>query len=178
MSGVKDLLGGEEQNNDQQGSDISQAKSLVANVYSTDGDDKYKDVSGWEWFDSLAWEVTKENGTVRTSLKKLAPSGNHEEWYTRFQIYLAHYIGGVIGNLPELPDGEEPKGAVPLMDFLGFDEQDVAQYVVASEFELSDLNDAIKQARAEQAGNDEDDDSSMSDAAEDAYSDDEEQDDE
>lgn len=129
MSGVRDLLGESQQNDDGNDAELQQSKSLVANVYSTDKDDNYKNLSDWEWYDELAYKVTANGGTVRNSLKRLAPSGSHEEWYCKFQTNLAHYIGDIIGTLPELPEDEEPKGATPLMEFLGFDSGDIIEYL-------------------------------------------------
>jgi len=165
MSGVKDLLGDSNDNEqDQQDTDVTQSKSLIANTYSTEHDDKYKNVSSWEWFDPLGYEVTKEGGTVRTSLKRLSPSGNHEEWYCRFQIKLAHYIGGVIGTLPELDEDEEPEGAAPLMSFLGFDEHDIAEYVVEDGLDIRGIVENVQELSDVSDGSGEEE-QSMSDAA-------------
>lgn len=116
-----------------------QKKSLVANVYSTDGDDKYKDLSDWEEFNPLAWELTRSSngadhpaaGLVRDTLKRVTESGDHEEWYTQLQVALGHFIGEKLQH-EELPDGSEPEGAVPLMELFDFTDRHIAEYLAAN----------------------------------------------
>lgn len=108
-------------------SDADQAKSLIANVYSTDADDNYKDLSDWEDFDPLAYQLTKQDGLLRSTLKDITASGSHEEWYCQLQVKLGHYIGDIVER--EMPDGSEPEGAVPLLDFLAIDATDILEYM-------------------------------------------------
>lgn len=126
MESMKDLAQGANSEPDDSGT-ARQQKSLIANVYSTDRDDNYKSLEGWDWFDETAYHVTKGGGLLRRNLKRITPSGSHEEWYTRFQLLLAHYVGELVDET--LPNGDEPEGPVPLMEFLGFDADDIARYL-------------------------------------------------
>lgn len=112
-------------------SDVEQKKSLISNVYSTDADDNYKDLSDWEDFDEMAYLVTKQNGLLRDVLKDITPSGTHEEWYCQFQVKLAHYIGDIVGR--DLPQNTEAEGPVPLLDFLAIDANDILTYMESDE---------------------------------------------
>jgi hypothetical protein len=119
------------QDDGQDMSDADQKKSLIANVYSTDADDNYKDLSDWEDFDEMAYHLTKQDGLLRSTLKDITPSGSHEEWYCQLQVKLGHYIGDIVER--EMPDGSEPEGAVPLLDFLAIDAGDILEYLETDE---------------------------------------------
>lgn len=134
-----------------------QKKSLVANVYSTDTDENYKDLSDWEEFSPLAWQLTRSSngashpaaGLVRDTLKRVTESGDHEEWYTQLQVALGHFIGEKL-QVEELPDGSEPQGAVPLMELFDFTDRHIAEYLAENGEVADDLFERILQSEAGQ----------------------------
>lgn len=113
-----------------------QRKSLISNVYSNNGmsdPDPYKKLGNWgvdQQDIKLAYDVTAGGGLVRRNLKRITPSGSHEEWYTEFQVALAHRIAQLTGE--EMPDGRDVRGAVPVMEHLSIDASDIMEYLRAN----------------------------------------------
>lgn len=151
-----------------------QSKSLIANVYSNDGSsdpDSYKNLDDWELDQEdihLAWRLVKGSdnkgteGMVRDTAAILAPSGDHEEWFSELVIKLAHRIGELRED--NLPDGQEPKGPTPIMEFLAIDADDVLQYIrdtsdheMAEELftQLSQAQEQMEQAEEQEADEEE-----------------------
>lgn len=148
--------------------DASQSKSLIANTYSNDGEsdpDSYKNIGDWGIDNDqihLAYRVTKGSGTgtdglMRDAAATLSSSGSHEEWYSQLQVKLAHYIGDIMEVT--LPTDVEPKGPVPLFEFLDFDGGDLMEFLrenpqyieqLDSE-ELAELKSEYEEAQEEEA---------------------------
>lgn len=133
----------------------TQRKTLVANMYSNRGildGDSYKELDDWGLDEddiSLSYNVTKANGLVRNTLKSLAPSGNHEEWYAELQVGLAHRIAQLKGR-DELPDGREVEGAVPIMEQVSITGGDIMDYLREHPECIEDLDSAeLAQLREE-----------------------------
>lgn len=137
-----------------------QRKSLISNVYSNNGmsdPDPYKKLGNWgvdEADISLAYQVTAGGGLVRRNLKRITPSGSHEEWYTEFQVALSHRIAQLTGQ--DMPDGREVQGAVPVLDHLSIDASDVMEYLRANPQMINQLDtEELARLADEQSSSDE-----------------------
>lgn len=128
--------------------EAGQSKSLIANVYSSDGTDdpdSYKELDDWDVSEediALAHDVTAGSGAsslVRDALKKASASGSHEEWYTVMQIALAHRVAQRYGR-DQLPDGREVRGAVPLMEHVSIEGSDIMDYLRAHPEYIGELD--------------------------------------
>lgn len=149
----------------QDDSDAGQSKSLIANVYSSDGTsdpDSYKNLDDWAVSEediSLAYEVTAAGGLVRRNIKRLTQSGSHEEWYTQLQVALAHRIAQLTES--ELPNGQEVEGAVPVMEQVSITGEDIMGFLREHPEEISGLDSEeladIAQSNAEPAAAEADD---------------------
>lgn len=123
-----------------------QNKSLVANVYNNNGQadpDPYKEL---DWQMPSAIDELDVSEAMLLSYYFVAPrsagsavvqntlddysTGGHEEWYAELQLKLAHIFGDVGIRIPEFEEREiEPRGATPMLDFLGIDGDDIVQYL-------------------------------------------------
>lgn len=138
------------------------SKSRIAFTISGkyDSSDSYDDYTDWSQSEEdmkLAYLVTKgknntgTEGMVRDSAEKIADSGNHNEWYSELQVKLAHFFGDFIGV--DLPDGREPKGAAPLLEYLDIRGEHIVDYFKENPEVRENFKEALKEANK----NDEDD---------------------
>lgn len=131
-------------NDDDQSDGPEQSKSLIANVYSSDGSqdpDPYKILDDWAVSEEdirLAYEVTAAGGLVRRNIKRLTPSGSHEEWYTELQVAIAHRVAELTGA--DLPDGREVEGAVPVMEQVSIGGEEIMDYFREHPEEIENLD--------------------------------------
>ena len=106
-----------------------QSKTLVANCYSTENDDNYKDVSDWTHFDPVAYDALSQGGSLRGWLKNSLVDAteftNYEEYISQIMVGLAHATGA-----HEFEQyGREASGTMnELLDVLMINGDDIVQY--------------------------------------------------
>lgn len=135
--GLGDTISDDSSNDDSEQSTRDQSKSLIANTYSNRGrgPNGYKSLDDWGLSDEeieIAFGVTSTqngSGSVRNFVKGLVPSKDHEEFYSKLQLAIAHSIstGYKVNELEA--SSIDSRGSVPLMEMFHISAGDMVQYM-------------------------------------------------
>ena len=158
---MDDMFSGDGDDDEEQTTNVQdeQKKTLIANAYNTTGQndpDPYKELD-WNLNEEeirMAYLMTapRSSGSavVQNTLDSWGPGG-HEEWYSELQVKLAHIFGDAGVPVPEFDEQDiEPEGAVPMMEFLGLNEDDILQFLSENQEVAQEVYEALHEARQEE----------------------------